>query len=42
MSYVFPDKNIHKILIDISGILLDNCNDRMKAYTDIISKYPFN
>jgi len=41
MEYVFPEQNVYNIIIDISGILLDNYKDRAKAYECVVDKYPF-
>ena len=41
LEYVFPDQNIYDIIIDISGILLDNYKDRAKAYEYVVEKYTF-
>ena len=41
LEYVFPDQNVYDIIIDISGILLDNYKNRAKAYECVVDKYPF-
>ena len=42
LEYVFPEKNVYTIMIDICGILLDNYKDRAKAYEIILTKYKFD
>ena len=39
MEYIFPDQNVYDIIIDISGILLDNYKDRTTAYEIVVDKY---
>ena len=39
LEFVFPDKNVLDIIIDISGILLDNYKDRTKAYEIVLNKF---
>jgi len=41
LEFVFPEQNVYDIIIDISGILLDNYKDRAKAYEYVVDKYPF-
>jgi len=42
LEYVFPEKNVHTIMTDICGVLLDNYKDRAKAYEIVLTKYKFD
>ena len=42
MNFIFPDKDVNRIITDIADELLTNYKDRTKAYGNILLRYKFD